>query len=125
MTAQLSLDDYAPGQRPPRARREDHTSSHDAADRLESSGRADAQMQATLAAVLDDPGCSSADLAERSYIRHGHAGPFAAWRYQLARRLPELEDAGLVIATKPERRPLRWWPAGYELPGDAGEVRRR
>lgn len=128
MTGQLGFSDLVAGRRPPRARRADHDSSHQAADQVEASGLAEAQMHAARAAVAAHPGSSSADLARRSYYAAQDAGVTSSpahWRTALGRRLPELEDRGAVVATKPTGKPLRWWPPDHVRPADAGPVRQR
>jgi len=71
------------------ARASDPVTSFEAADRVESSGTAQRQRDAVLAAVRGYPGLSSKQLANI-------AGPYVADRYAFARRLPELREAGLV-----------------------------
>lgn len=97
---QLTLDDYRPGHRPPRARREDPLSSHAAADALERSGRGAAQMTATLRAIAEHPGRTTRELAEITGLD----------RYMLGRRAADLARAGRIRRT--EETPgaeLRLW----------------
>lgn len=95
---QLSLDERNPGQRPPRARRNDPDSSHLAADRMEKSGAMGEQMQAVLDAVKRYDGSTSKELAELSGLD----------RHAVARRLPELETKKLIHATE-HPGGCRWW----------------
>jgi DNA-binding MarR family transcriptional regulator len=88
----------------PRARRNDPLSSHDAATRLERSGRAAAQMLVVFDAVRANPGCTSKELAERCGLD----------RHMAARRLSDLWRRGLVERSGDAGRPaqygdLRWW----------------
>jgi hypothetical protein len=68
------------------ARTGDPASSQAAAVDVVVSGRMRAQQRAALEAVRDHPGCTSMELAQVCDLD----------RYQLARRLPELERAGQV-----------------------------
>jgi hypothetical protein len=92
--------------KPPRARKTDPISSHLAADELERSGRLNVQQALALAAVRKCPGRSSRELGRLSPLD----------RYQLARRLPELETLGLVKRGMvrecgvSRRLALTWWP---------------
>ena len=87
------------------ARRTDPPSSHEAAQRVEASGAAATQRERVLALVRAYPGCTSAELAGDGLDR-----------YQLARRLPELEAGGFVrkgpLATcrVMGTRAVSWWP---------------
>lgn len=69
------------------ARRSDPDSSHQAADAAERSGLARQQREQVLALVRAYPGRTSAELAALSPNLN---------RYQVARRLPELAERGLV-----------------------------
>lgn len=64
------------------ARSTDPATSWDAAERITRSGRAAIQQATALLAVKTFPGCTSAELAAHCSLD----------RYQLARRLPELEE---------------------------------
>ena len=90
-----------------RARRTDPQSSHAAAFHVEQSGKAGKQRIQAGAAVLAHPGCTSAELADRTGLD----------RYMLARRLPELRDDGLVrqsgskhLCRMTGRLAVTWWP---------------
>jgi len=102
----------AVGRQPMRARADDPESSHAAADKLESSGAAARQAQIAYDAVLQWPGRTSAELAHHCELD----------RYQLARRLPELEDRGLIhrgdvrACTAHASRGLTWWPGAEQRP---------
>jgi len=113
MTAQLGFADLVAGRRPPRARRADPDSSHRAADHAERSGAIGRQATTAAEMVELNPGRTSLELAG--------IGPLD--RYQLARRLNEIERGGLVVATMHAGEDLRWWPAGRAPAGL--EVRRR
>lgn len=116
-----SLDSWAPGQRPPRARRRDAASSHRAADEAERSGRVGAQALLVLKLVERFPGRSSSALAAAAPPPPGLSAE--AWRYVVARRLPDpLGRRGLVVRTQRGEDDLLWWPAAYERPPDAGEI---
>lgn len=99
MSQQLSLYDR-PGTGPPRARRSDADGSHAAADALERSGRAAAQLQAVLDATRLHPGSTSRQLAAISGLD----------RHLVGRRLPELAYRGLVDRVAIHGEELRWWP---------------
>lgn len=112
-------DDHAPGMRPPRARRGDPESSHRSADEVEGSGRVAEQLRAVLAAVRAAPGSTSLEL---SRISDPPAGmDQTAWRYAIGRRAPELADRGLVERRIRAGEDMRLWPAGAEIPADAGD----
>lgn len=112
-------DDHAPGRRPTRARGSDPESSHRAADEIEGSGAVAEQQRVALAAIRAYPGSTSKELAR---ITEPPAGMDAtAWRYALARRATELADRSLVWRTLMQGDDMRLWPAGHEIPEDAGE----
>ena len=96
----LSLDTWAPGQRPPRARTTDPLSSHAAADRMEASGRMGAQMAAVLVLIERFPGSTSRELAEQGGLD----------RHAVARRCPDLERRGLVQRAGVPGEQVRWFP---------------
>lgn len=110
----VRLDDWHPGNRPARARAADPESSHAAADRAEQSGRIGKQLAIAIELVKKFPGRTSGDLARAAVLD----------RYQLARRLPEAERRGLVLATVHGAEEVRWWAPGVELPKGV-EVRKR
>lgn len=106
----LPLEPPRPASHP--ARRGDPLGSHQAAVDVTTSGRRDAECAVVLEAVRRFPGRTSHELARDAEplgsLRLGQE--LDAWRYTLARRLPELEDGGLVCAVAPScssRRPLR------------------
>lgn len=71
-----------------RARNSDPATSHDAAKRVEESGVATGQRGMCLRAVQNHPeGLTSKEVAKKAGLD----------RYQAARRLPELREAGLVV----------------------------
>lgn len=88
------------------ARTTDPATSWEAAEHVVTSGKAAMQQSTAMQAVKANPGHTSAELARYCTLD----------RYQLARRLPELEDAGRVIRG-PSRKCLAtghsattWWP---------------
>lgn len=89
----------------PRSRGNDPESSHDAADAIRRSGALAGQQKAVLEAVRRWPGLTSLELAARLKFD----------RYQVARRLPEVETTGQVkrgdLKTINRRKHLTWWPA--------------
>jgi hypothetical protein len=98
--SQLDLLSYNPI-----ARNSDPVSSHEAAGEITLDGTRAIQQYTVLMAVKERPGSTSRELAKHSHLT----------RYDFARRLPELEHAGLV-AKGPMRpckisgkRALTWW----------------
>jgi len=91
----------------PMSRSTDPASSYDAADELVKSGRLKAQQAEVLEAVRRLPGRTSRELGLLSAFLD---------RYDFARRLPELEEAGLIErgeireCTVGTRTALTWWP---------------
>jgi hypothetical protein len=91
-----------------RTRTGDASSSHEAADLMERTGKAKQQAEQVLAALKKLTNATSMELARYSGID----------RYVVARRLPELHDAGLVTRHEPGeqtvpceisgKRVLRW-----------------
>ena len=87
------------------ARHTDPPTSHAAAAHVETSGVAASQREAVLDLVRRFPGCTSAELVGGGLDR-----------YQLARRLPELEHRGLVrkgpqaLCRVMGRQAITWWP---------------
>jgi hypothetical protein len=97
-----------------RARRFDPLSSHEAARRVENSGKAGAQRIVAGAAILANPGCTAAEIARR--ISKDALEEQANYR-MLGRRLPELRENGLarngVALAKCSvtgKSALTWWP---------------
>ena len=84
----------------PMARATDHDSSHAAADKLEASGKAQAQRNLVLSLVQRWPGMSSGQLARLAGVD----------RHMVARRCPELRTEGRVTAQKAPGREISWWP---------------
>lgn len=88
------------------ARATDPGTSHEAARHVVNSGLQADQQAVALAAVRQVPGLTSNELASQTVLD----------RYMLARRLPELEEAGLVWRgpKKPceisGRSACTWWP---------------
>lgn len=88
------------------ARRTDPAPSHAAARHMIDSGKLTDQQQKAFDLVKRFPGCTSDELAEKGDID----------RYQLARRLPELERDGLVwkgderVSTVGGRMGCTWHP---------------
>lgn len=94
----------------PIARNTDPVTSHIAAQNMKLSGARGKQQRIALRAVIEHPGLTSRELAALCPLD----------RYQMARRLPELEEAGLV-AKGPARecraggRPSVVWLVGERL----------
>lgn len=103
----------------PIARQDDPEASHLAAAEITDSGRRESQLRAVLELVQRRPGSTSRELAAH--------GPHD--RYVIARRLPELEDAGLVL--RGEQRICRagrrlatvWFPVASAGTNDTGGAR--
>ena len=97
----------------PVARRQDPESSKAAGRAVTASGCREGQLRQVLELVKRHPGSTSLELAA-SAERDGDA---SLDRYVIARRLPELESAGLVkrgqerSCTVGRRSALPWWPA--------------
>jgi predicted transcriptional regulator len=92
----------------PSASRTDPETSHEAAEAVTVSGVAQRQCEIVLRLVEEHPGLSSYRLAELSQDLN---------RYQIARRLPELEEAKLVHRRKRsdgtyerDRNGVLWFP---------------
>jgi hypothetical protein len=101
-----------------RARRKDGAGSHDAAAKIERSGRALSDAQRVLAAVRRWPGSTSMELAKNAHID----------RYICGKRLPELASEAVHLVRKvafstdaeptlnttrcaiSNVRAFRWWP---------------
>lgn len=109
MTQQMdAFSSVAP--RFPRARSTDSRSSHEAAASIESSGAGRLQAERVLAALRKYSNSTSRELAKSARLD----------RYEVARRLPELHTAGLVMRydvsaiTAPcavsGKRAVRWCP---------------
>ena len=75
-----------------RARRDDPSTSHEAAERVETLGRAGSQRRKVYDFVVLQPGRTSGEIAAALGVD----------RYTPSRRLPELRDGGFVEAG-PER----------------------
>jgi DNA-binding MarR family transcriptional regulator len=92
------------------ARNTDPITSHIAAQQITLSGARGRQQRIALRAVIEHPGLTSRELAALCSLD----------RYQMARRLPELEEADLV-AKGPARqckaggRPAVTWLVGRRL----------
>lgn len=89
----------------PGCHRDDPRTSHDAAERLRQSGRLTGQHRAVLDAIRQCDGATHAELGEAMGVR---------WLAP-ARRLPELDRAGLVHRGEPRTckvkgsRCTTWW----------------
>ena len=86
-----------PGYAEPMARRTDHISSHEAADRAERSGLVVHHEALILEALADGDELSAAEIARRIGLAH----------VQVARRMKGMERKGLVYCDQ-EFKPLRW-----------------
>lgn len=71
---------------PALARRTDPITSHEAAEEVESSGRAASQRRRCLLEVWKKPGCTAAEIAQAANLE----------RHIPSRRLPELRQAGQI-----------------------------
>ena len=90
------------------ARRTDPPSSHNAARQLEMSSALSRQCQEVLGLVRSHPGRTSKELGA---IGARDAADAMSRRYQVARRLPELERRHFVEARgRKDSGPIRWWP---------------
>ena len=89
----------------PRARNTDPASSHEAANR-QRRGRANSDGMIVLACVRTMPGATSAELAMF----------YGLDRYMVARRLPDMEERGLVHRGEIRKckahgtNAVTWWP---------------
>lgn len=93
------------------ARSADVSSSHEAAEREVRSGRVATELNAALRAVERHSGHTSKELpllTEDIGLEMLHQGP-ERWRMTLARRLPNLDDKGLIAAEAPSYSPRRPW----------------
>lgn len=92
MPTQHQLD-FGSGLAAPRARsrRTDPQTSAEAAERIESTGKAATQRRICLLAVRAQPGLTAAEIASK----------LDCDRHMPSRRLPELRDAGLVRNGEP------------------------
>jgi hypothetical protein len=91
--------------RTPSARGTDPESSHLAAERITQSGKRSSQQDEAVRLVTSYPGHTAAELAEFSRLD----------RYQLSRRLPEIERIHVHKGSMRECRILgsqcvTWWP---------------
>lgn len=94
----------------PRARVTDASSSHQAAAIQESTGKAKADAALVLEALRGFPNCTTRELAVHARLD----------RYMVARRMPELAEAGLATRHEPgkgsapcsvtKRVAIRWRP---------------
>ena len=84
----------------PAARTTDPASSHVAAEQVHNSGAAARQRERVIDLVYMHPGKTSKELAALSDLD----------RYQIARRLPEAEKAGVVRREAKGRNECRWYP---------------
>ena len=84
----------------PRARRNDPTTSHTAADRIKTSGKLANHQHAIKAAIRSRPGMTYTEIADFTGLE----------RHAVARRLKELEP---LHATRGDARNgmTTWWPA--------------
>jgi DNA-binding MarR family transcriptional regulator len=83
----------------PRSRRSDPSSSQRAEEKMRASGALKGQQLIALSMVRANPGRTSKEL--------GSIGPLD--RYQVARRLPELEAMNLVYRVESDVEDCRWW----------------
>lgn len=91
-------------EKPPAARSSDPMSSHLAALNHGRSGKAESNRQRVTDLVYQHPGLTSKQLAT-------HCEDLD--RSEIARRLPECEDRGLVVSQGREtKKEITWWPPG-------------
>lgn len=95
------LKDRRKSQPKARARSTDPQSSHDAAAQVEANQTARHQREAVIDLVYIHPGRTSKELAELSEDMD---------RHQVARRLPEAEEAGSVKRKEVKGKQITWWP---------------
>jgi broad specificity phosphatase PhoE len=87
---------------PPIARMHDPASSHRAAEAFTRSGRRDTHIQRILLALAERNGQTAAEIAAALGLEH----------VQVARRMSEMEQRGLVVCEdRPGMARLRWWLA--------------
>ncbi len=92
-----------------RSRTTDPSTSHEAGHNIETDGLAATLRQACLTRILDYPGMTAGEVSYACGMEHGVAH----------RRLPELEEMGLVetgdarICEIRGTRMQTWWPMGY------------
>lgn len=90
------------------SRKSDPATSHDAAAKVESSGRAGSDRARLLEAVRHHPGHTAGELAMLDSVRME--------RSEVSKRLPELRKMGLVKNGEAREcfarksRMLTWWP---------------
>ncbi len=91
----------------PNARHTDPSTSHEAGRELVRTGRASAQRERCLTAVLRNPGRTAREIEDAIGIK-AH------------KRLPELRDYGLVASRSPRKcrssgsRAMTWWPVNTQ-----------
>ena len=105
-----------------RARRQDVDTSHEAAERMNRSGRAATNAEKVLAYIKKYPGCTSAEIAAGVPCL---GKTYDAARTEAGRRTADLEKRKLVkkrmVARTPVKRICRikgtravtWWPANH------------
>jgi len=93
------------------ARATDPATSHAAAEHVTRTGKAASQRAVVLAAVTEHPGLTSFELAAHCRLD----------RFQIARRLPEIERLGTVIRGRPRvctvsrMKAATWWVQPVQL----------
>ena len=86
----------------PLARKSDPVSSHQAAEKIKKSGKKEANIQRVTDLVYSHPGLTSKQLATKTDEMD---------RHEVARRLSDAEDAGLIHAKgRKEPGEITWWP---------------
>ena len=71
-----------------------------AAQRHHASGRRQSNISEVVSLVKLFPGSTSNELALHTTLE----------RHEIARRLPDAQNAGLVHGVKPDRGEIRWYP---------------
>lgn len=86
------------------SRRRDPQSSHDAARKVTETGHRDTSKARVLAVVRAHPGLTSSEISTKI------GTPRPGIRNEVARRLPDLREDGVVRSETPPRGELRWFP---------------
>lgn len=89
---------------PPASRNSDPISSYTAEDNVNQSGARLTQAELVLSIVRAHPGRTSKELALFCKLD----------RHQIARRLPDLQESGLVFSMSRNGNELTWHPATME-----------
>jgi len=105
----------------PAAHRHDPPGSHEAAHVLTTSGHRQRQLDRVYSLLLRFPGRTAGELAAESALEALQAGRESYDRYQVARRLYDLKELGLVLrgtcrsCEAAGTTQCTWWPAKRQL----------